>query len=206
MKIVIASHNLGKVNEIKKYFEGVVCESKQPFLPVVLSLTDVGFTADLDAIENGTTFEENAIKKAKFVQQTLGFDGLVLADDSGLEIDALGGLPGVDSANFMGRDTSYAKRFEHILGQMGKDSRSARFVAVMALATKNGITTFRATMEGEIALSVAGEGGFGYDPIFYLPKMGKTSAQISLDEKNKISHRGKALRKVVEYIYENFSV
>ena len=206
MTIIVASHNEGKVREIKKYFEKAVGDARQPFLAEILSLADVGFSADLDLVEDGLTFEENAVKKAEFVRDKLGTDFIVLADDSGLEIDALDGLPGVDSANFMGRDTPYTKRFEWILSQVGDKPRDARFVAVMALAFDNRTVTFKATMEGEIALAAAGLDGFGYDPIFYLPEHGLTSAQISLEEKNKISHRGKALEKVVEYLHENFGV
>jgi len=122
----------------------------------------------------------------------------VLADDSGLSIDALYGEPGVNSANFMGRDTPYPVRFDAILSQLTDDNRSARFVCVMAVADEEGVTLFRGEMEGEIAHQPAGCDGFGYDPIFYLSDHGKTSAELTMEQKNAISHRGKALKAVIE--------
>ena len=206
IKVIVATNNEGKIKEIRNFFGQVA--AKQPVL--VMSLNDAGCNnVDLEAFEDGDTFEANAVKKAEAVRDTLGTDSdsltFVLADDSGLVIDALGGLPGVDSANFMGRNTPYDVRHNWILEQLG-DHRSARFVCVMALAAPNGTLTFKATMEGEIAHSPAGDKGFGYDPIFCIPEFNATSAEISLEQKNKISHRGKALQKVVEYINENFGI
>ncbi|MCL2170390.1 MAG: non-canonical purine NTP pyrophosphatase, partial [Defluviitaleaceae bacterium] len=123
----------------------------------------------------------------------------------GLVIDALGGLPGVDSANFMGRDTPYVTRHDWILGQIGEE-RAARYMCVIVLLGSTDMEIFHGVMEGEITLEPAGDGGFGYDPIFYLPEFGKTAAQISIEEKNKISHRANALQKVVEYLNESFSI
>ncbi|MCL2620151.1 MAG: RdgB/HAM1 family non-canonical purine NTP pyrophosphatase [Defluviitaleaceae bacterium] len=194
-KLVVATRNKGKVNEILRYLEGAAFGQS---FSAVLSLDDVGLDLDLDAIENGTTFEENATKKAVAVQDILGDDYIVLADDSGLSIDALNGEPGVNSANFMGRDTLYPVRFEAILSQLTGDNRSARFVCVMAVADEEGVTLFRGEMEGEIAYQPAGYDGFGYDPIFYLPDYGKTSAELTMEQKNAISHRGKALKAVIE--------
>jgi len=206
MKIVVATQNVAKVMEIKSFFEKAVGRFGRSFCLEVLSLDDLGVTLDLDAVEDGITFEENATKKAEAVRLALGGDVIVLADDSGLEIDALGGLPGVDSANFMGRNTLYEARFEWILSQMGDGPRTACFVAVMALALPDKTVTFRASVEGEIAHAYTGSKGFGYDPIFYLPEFGKTAAQISMEQKNTISHRGKALQKVVDYLNENFGI
>ncbi|MDR2167418.1 MAG: non-canonical purine NTP pyrophosphatase [Clostridiales bacterium] len=197
MEIVVATRNADKIREIRAILPGGF---------KLLSLDDIGFDLDLEAAEDGESFEENVIKKAEFVRSFLAYDCLVLADDSGLVIDALGGLPGVDSANFMGRDTPYKVRHEWILAQIGALGRSARFVCVMALATPAGTRTFHATMEGKIAEKPAGDGGFGYDPIFYLPEFGKTAAQLSMEQKNKISHRGKALLKAVDYLHENFGI
>ena len=207
MKIIVATRNEGKVVEIKKFFEGAAAKFGQPFSLEVLSLDDIGLDIDLDAIEDGTTFEENAVKKVQAVRDALHNDEvIILADDSGLEIDAMDGLPGVDSANFMGRNTPYTVRFEHILAQMGDKQRTARFVAVMAIVHGGVVKTVRATMEGEIAKEPVGTGGFGYDPIFFVPQFGKTSAELSMEQKNQISHRGKALMKVVEFLYENSGV
>ena len=140
----------------------------------ILSMKEAG--VDVDIVEDGTTFEENAIIKAKTVMEATG--SLVLADDSGLEVDYLNKEPGVPDI-----------------------VRSARFVCVIAAAFPDGrVETRRATIEGRIAQEPAGENGFGYDPIFYLPEKGKTTAQLSAEEKNEISHRGKALRQIKEIL------
>ena len=151
---------------------------------------------------DGTTFEENAIIKAKTVMEATG--SLVLADDSGLEVDYLNKEPGVYSARYMGENTSYRIKNQIILDRLhGVPDivRSARFVCVIAAAFPDGrVETRRATIEGRIAQEPAGENGFGYDPIFYLPEKGKTTAQLSAEEKNEISHRGKALRQIKEIL------
>ncbi len=163
----------------------------------VLSMKEAGI--DMDIEENGTTFQQNALIKARAVWNET--HELTIADDSGLEIDWMNGEPGVYSARFMGHDTSYDVKNAAILEKMkdvkGAD-RSARFVCAMAAILPDGreITT-RGTMEGVIADKVQGSNGFGYDPILYLPEYGKTSAQLTEDEKNRISHRGKALRELV---------
>ena len=134
----------------------------------------------------------------------MGSDYFVLADDSGLEIDALGGEPGVDSANYMGRETPYDVRHERILELMAdvpEKQRAARFVCVIAVMTPDfGVKTFRAVVDGRIAAKPAGGGGFGYDPIFFVPELGATTAELSKEQKNAISHRGKALRMALDFM------
>ena len=160
----------------------------------LLSLKDAGIKADI--VEDGKTFEENAEIKAKAICQLTG--EIVLADDSGLEIDYLNKEPGIYSARYMGEDTSYriknASLIERLEG-VPDEQRTARFVCAIAAAFPDGtMKTVRAAMEGRIGYEEKGENGFGYDPIFYLPEYGCTSAELSMEEKNKISHRGKALR------------
>lgn len=160
----------------------------------ILSLKEAGIEAEVE--ENGTTFEENAVIKAEAIMKMTG--EIVLADDSGLEVDALNKEPGIYSARYMGYDTSYHIKnkslIERLEGKTGEE-RSARFVCVIAAAFPDGrILTTRGTMEGQIGYEERGENGFGYDPIFYLPEYGCYSAQLPLEEKNKLSHRGKALR------------
>jgi len=151
-------------------------------------------------VEDGAAFEENAAKKAREICEACG--KLVLADDSGLEIDALNGLPGVDSAYFLGADTPYDIRNAKILKMLEAtppENRGARFVCVIAIARPgHEIVTVRGEIEGQIALKPAGVAGFGYDPIFYVPKFGKTTAEMDVADKNKISHRGRALALAVK--------
>lgn len=166
----------------------------------ILSLKDAGITADVE--ENGMTFEENARIKAKEIMKLTG--EIVLADDSGLEIDALNGEPGIYSARYMGHDTSYHTKNQNLLSRLeGKtgQERSARFVCAIAAAFPDGrVITTRGVMEGQIGYEERGENGFGYDPIFYLPEYGCYSAELPPEEKNKLSHRGKALRLMKEEI------
>jgi XTP/dITP diphosphohydrolase len=155
---------------------------------------------DIDIVEDGSTFEENAAIKARAVCAVAG--EIVLADDSGLEIDYLNKEPGIYSARYMGEDTSYhiknANLIERLEG-VPDEARTARFVCAVAAAFPDGtVKTIRATMEGRIGYEEKGENGFGYDPIFFLPEFGCTSAQLSMEDKNKISHRGKALRAIKE--------
>jgi len=210
LNIIVATNNTAKIAEIARCFEEVAPDSQPLF--TILPLSAVLPNFDLEAHENGTTFEENATKKALAVYEATrrgglwppenGGDIIIIADDSGLEIDALGGAPGVDSANFMGRDTPYIVRFEHILRAIEGRDRKACFVCVMALVQGGGaVRTFRATIEGEIAHAPMGDTGFGYDPIFYVPEHGCTTAQMGMAQKNKISHRGKALRMVANEIF-----
>ncbi|MFR5356527.1 MAG: XTP/dITP diphosphatase [Clostridia bacterium] len=196
-KIIFATGNEGKMKEVRMILEDLG-------LPV-LSLKDAGITADVE--ENGTTFEENAQIKAKAIMEMTG--ALVLADDSGLEVDALDKEPGIYSARYMGHDTSSHIKNQNIIdrleGKVGEE-RSARFVCAIAAAFPDGrVLITRGTMEGQIGYEEKGENGFGYDPIFYLPEYQCYSAELSLEEKNKLSHRGKALRLMKERLHESFN-
>ena len=196
-KIIFATGNEGKMKEVRMILEDLG-------LPV-LSLKDAGITADVE--ENGTTFEENAQIKAKAIMEMTG--ALVLADDSGLEVDALNKEPGIYSARYMGHDTSYHIKNQNIIdrleGKVGEE-RSARFVCAIAAAFPDGrVLITRGTMEGQIGYEEKGENGFGYDPIFYLPEYQCYSAELPLEEKNKLSHRGKALRLMKERLHESFN-
>jgi XTP/dITP diphosphohydrolase len=161
-------------------------------------MEEAGITVDVD--ETGTTFEENAVIKAEAIAKICG--EVVLADDSGLEIDYLNGEPGIYSARYMGHDTSYDIKNKSLIDRLEgvpEDKRTARFVCAVAAAIPGKETVVvRGTMEGIIGYEIKGENGFGYDPIFFLPQYGKTSAEISPEEKNEISHRGKALRMIKE--------
>lgn len=187
-KVIFATGNEGKMKEIREILGDLDIE--------LLSLKDAGITADIE--ENGSTFEENAIIKAKAISQLTG--EIVLADDSGLEIDYLNKEPGIYSARYMGEDTSYHIKNSNLIQRLEgvpDQQRSARFVCAIVAAFPDGtVKTVRASMEGRIGYEEKGENGFGYDPIFYLPEYGCSSAEISMEEKNKISHRGKALRAI----------
>lgn len=191
--MIFATGNMGKMKEIKAILGDIGEE--------ILSMKEAGI--DMDIVEDGSTFEENAIIKAKAVMERTG--KLALADDSGLEIDALNKEPSIYSARYMGEDTPYeiknSNLIERMKGVKGKD-RSARFVCVIAAAFPDGeIITTRGTIEGVIAEEPAGENGFGYDPIVYVPEYGMTTGQMDPDAKNAISHRGKALtamKKILE--------
>lgn len=188
--IIFATGNEGKLREIRMILEDLGVR--------VQSMKEAGITADIE--ENGTTFEENAIRKAKVIMELT--NQVVLADDSGLEVDALNKEPGVYSARYMGYDTSYHMKnqslIERLEGKHGAE-RSARFVCVIAAAFPDGrVITTRGTMEGEIGYEERGEHGFGYDPVFYLPDYQCYSAELSLEQKNQLSHRGKALRLMKE--------
>lgn len=183
-KIIFATGNEGKMREIRLILGDLGME--------VLSMTEAGFC---DAIvENGTTFAANAEIKAKAVWEKTG--GIVLADDSGLVIDYLGGEPGVYSARYMG-DAPYSEKNRALLLRLlgaKEQERTARFICnIAAVLTDGSILHTEAAMEGLIAHEPAGDGGFGYDPILFLPEYGKTSAELCIEEKNRISHRGKAL-------------
>ena len=158
----------------------------------------------MDVEETGTTFAENALLKARAVWEQTG--DIVLADDSGLAVDYLHGEPGVYSSRYMGEDTSYEIKNREIIRRLadaGEDQRTARFISAIAAVLPDGrVLQTEAAVEGVIAHEPAGNGGFGYDPIFYLPEFHKTSAEISLEEKNRISHRGKALEAMKEKLRE----
>lgn len=193
-KIVFATTNEGKVKEIKEILEGFPVE--------VVSMKEMNITTDIE--ENGTTFEENSLIKAREISKLTGLPAL--ADDSGLEVDYLNGEPGIYSARYLGRDTDYNYKNNYIIDRLKEaedKERSARFICVISLVLPDGREFVKkGVMEGRIGYEIKGENGFGYDPIFYLPEYGKTSAELSSDEKNKISHRGKALRAMKELIAE----
>ena len=153
-------------------------------------------------MEDGQTFEENALIKARAIRDLTGV--AVLADDSGLEVDALGKEPGIYSARYMGEDTPYDVKNKKIIDRLEGlkgDERSARFVCVISAAFPDGTEETRlGTIEGQIGFEIAGENGFGYDPIFYVPDYGCTTAQLTSEQKNEISHRGKALRAMKDVI------
>lgn len=184
--IIFATSNPGKLREIRAIL------ADMPYH--VISLAEAGIEADI--VENGETFMDNARIKAQTVCRLSG--QIAMADDSGLVVDALGGEPGVYSARYMGEDTSYEIKNRAIIDRLAGlegDARSARFVCAIVCAFPDGSElTAQAAMEGQIGFEPAGENGFGYDPIFYLPERGCTSAELSPEEKNAISHRGKALR------------
>lgn len=190
-QIIFATKNKGKIKEI----QAVLGDSFE-----VKSMEEAGI--DIDIAEDGTTFEENAVIKAEAIASLC--ECLVLADDSGLEIDYLNKEPGVHSARFMGKDTSYTIKNNKILEMLDgvEDSkRTARFVCAVACA-KKGRDTFviRETIEGIIGHKIEGDNGFGYDPIFFVPELNKTTAQLTMEEKNKISHRGKALARIKDIL------
>ena len=187
MKICAATGNAGKLRELRRILEAQGHE--------VVSQKELGITIEPD--ETGTTFAENALIKAETICKASGLP--TIADDSGLCVDALGGAPGVHSARYTGNhDDSDADRYNLLLRNLGgRDDRAARFVCSLCCAFPNGdVLTAEGTCEGTILSAPRGENGFGYDPIFYLPEYGCTSAELSGKEKNKISHRGKALRAI----------
>ena len=189
-KIMVASTNAHKIKEFKLMLE-----------PLGYEVHDLNeFIADIDVEETGTTFEENAIIKAENVRNYCQM--MAIADDSGLEIDALGKEPGVNSARYLGHDTDYGYKNKIILERMKDEkNRKARFVSAIALAIPNEPTkVFTGVFEGEIGTESRGENGFGYDPIFFLPDLGCSSSELSEEDKNKISHRGKALQQVLAYL------
>lgn len=203
VQIIFATGNTGKIREIRE-----IIDARGTAFPdiEVLSMREADAAADPE--ENGADFEDNALIKAQAVYDLLSHRPapadtlrIVMSDDSGLVIDALGGAPGVYSARYMGYDTDYRLRMEHILDllkDVPDEKRTARFVAAVAAILPDGSSrVVRGAMEGRIAHSIAGENGFGYDPFFFLPQYGKTSAQISPEEKNRISHRGQALRRML---------
>ena len=196
-KLIFATSNQGKMKEIREILKDLDVE--------VLSLKEAGIETDI--VEDGKTFEEKALIKARTIRDLTGY--MVLADDSGLEVDALNKEPGIYSARYMGEDTSYDIKNKNIIERLdglAGDERSARFVCVIAAAFPDGTEeTRRGTIEGQIGFEIAGENGFGYDPIFYIPEFGCTTAELSPEQKNEVSHRGKALRKMKEIIEQRIA-
>ena len=184
-KIIFATGNEGKMKEIRMILKDLTYE--------VCSIKDMGIEVEIE--ENGTTFEENALIKARTIMEMTG--EIVLADDSGLEVDYLNKAPGIYSARYLGEDTSYEVKNAHIINALEEakgDQRSARFVCAIACVFPDGTEkTTRGTIEGLIGYEPKGENGFGYDPIFYVPEYNCSTAELSSEVKNKISHRGKAL-------------
>ncbi len=189
-RILFATGNMDKMREIRAIMEDLGIE--------VLSMKEAGVSIDVE--ENGESFEENALIKAKALCEKTG--EIALADDSGLEVEYLNNEPGIHSARYLGRETSYREKNADLIRRLegvAGEKRAARFVCAVAAAFPDGTTeTVRGVMEGRIGYEEAGENGFGYDPIFFLPEYGLTSAEIAPEEKNRISHRGKALRKMRE--------
>ena len=195
--IIFATSNNNKMREIREILSDTPIE--------VLSMKEAGLSPDID--ENGSSFEENAMIKAKAVISLCKgrFDeAIAIADDSGLEVDYLDKAPGIYSARFLGEDTSYDIKNGYILEKLQgvpDEKRTARFVCAMAaVATDGKEAVVRGTIEGIIGYKQAGENGFGYDPIFFLPERGCTTAELPPEEKNAISHRGNALREIKKII------
>lgn len=197
-KIIFATGNAGKVKEIQMIMEDTGME--------VVSMKEAGISVDIE--EDGTTYEENALIKARAVAALT--DCIVMADDSGLEIDYLNKEPGVYSARYMGEDTPYSVKNANLIERLEgveDEKRTARFVCAIAAVLPNGkeLTT-RATIEGRIDYEEKGSHGFGYDPIFFVPEYGKTTAELTEEEKNRISHRGKALQLMKEELKKYESI
>ncbi len=210
IQIIFATGNRNKVREIREIIT-------RPDVSVV-TMKEAGVAADPE--EDGTSFAENALIKARAVHELVlqaeaegrmpgekeGVTNIVMSDDSGLVVDALGGEPGIYSARYLGRDTDYNYKMGYIIDRLKDtpwEARTARFTASVAAVLPDG-TSYTATghMEGYIGYEIAGENGFGYDPFFYLPEYQMTSAQISPEQKNAISHRGRALRAMLHILEE----
>lgn len=195
-KIIFATGNEGKMKEIREILDGLTFLGEKV---QILSMKEAGI--DIDIIEDGTTFEENAMIKARAVAGAAK-EAIVLADDSGLVIDYLNGEPGIYSARYLGKDTSYRVKNANLVQRLEgvpDEKRSARFVCAIAAVLPDGreLST-RGTIEGRIGYEEKGLNGFGFDPIFYVPEIGKYTAELSDEDKNRISHRGKALRAMRE--------
>ena len=192
-KFIVATKNSGKLNEIKEILKDTEYD--------VVSMIDIGYNDEIE--ENGATFEENAMIKASALYQFCG--QTVLADDSGLEVDALGGAPGIYTARFAGEGATDLQKIEKLLDLLKDvpfENRKARFVCSIALILDNGEKfVVKETCEGYINERLEGSNGFGYDPIFYVAQYKKTMAQLDVEIKNSISHRGKALKKMLQFVY-----
>ena len=199
--IIFATGNKNKMIEIRMILADLGCK--------ILSQKEAGIQADV--VEDGQTFEENALIKATTIADIARKmpeyrNAVVLADDSGLEIDALNKEPGMYSARYMGEDTSYDIKNQALIDRLEgvpDEKRTARFVCAIAAALPDGSTeVVRGTMEGRIGYEITGENGFGYDPIFYLPQFGCSSAELEPEKKNELSHRGEGLRKMRKVLEE----
>ena len=204
MKIIVATGNKGKLAEIR----AILPEDRYEIIPA----KDTGF--DREIVEDGTTYEENALIKIRSVKTYLeetAYPGeyIVMADDSGLEVDYLGGKPGIYSARFMGEDTPYSIKNQAIIDALDgvpDEKRGARFVCAIALAFPDGSEeTTRGIYEGRVAYEAKGQNGFGYDPMFFVPQFGATDAELPIEVKNTHSHRAKALRQAAEIINGYYS-
>ena len=187
-RMIFATGNENKMKEIREILGALPLE--------ILSMKEAGVSADI--VEDGKTFEENALIKARAICKLAG--EMVLADDSGLEIDYLNKEPGIYSARYMGEDTSYHIKNKSLIDRLEgvpDEKRTARFVCAIAAVFPDGTTSVvRETIEGQIGHEIVGANGFGYDPIFYVPEFGCTTAEMTPEQKNKLSHRGKALRAI----------
>lgn len=199
--IIFATGNKNKMIEIRMILADLGCK--------ILSQKEAGIQADV--VEDGQTFEENALIKATTIADIARKmpeykNAVVLADDSGLEIDALNKEPGIYSARYMGEDTSYDIKNQALIDRLEgvpDEKRTARFVCAIAAALPDGSTeVVRGTMEGRIGYEITGENGFGYDPIFYMPQFGCSSAELEPEKKNELSHRGEGLRKMRKVLEE----
>ena len=204
-KIIFATGNEGKMREIREILRDMDAQ--------ILSMKEAGITAGIE--ENGTTFEENAMIKAKAVaakaKKTEAMpqsEIVVLADDSGLEVDYLNKEPGIYSARYMGEDTPYAIKNKNLIDRLEgvpDNKRTARFVCAIAAAMPDGeVITTRGVIEGRIDYEEKGKNGFGYDPIFYVPEYGCTTAELSVEEKNRVSHRARALEAMKDELKGRF--
>lgn len=189
-RVIFATGNEGKMREIRAIMADTY--------PDIRSMKEAGIRAEI--VEDGRTYEENALIKARAVAKAAG--AMALADDSGLEIDYLGKEPGIYSARYLGEDTPYSIKNAELIRRLEgvpEEERTARFVCAIAAVLPDGRElTVRAAIEGRIGYGEKGSNGFGYDPIFYVPEMGKTTAELTEEEKNLVSHRGKALRLMKE--------
>lgn len=197
-KIVFATGNAGKMREIKMILSDLTIDGKAV---EVLSMKEAGIEADI--VEDGTSFAENAVIKAREVAK-FAPDAIVMADDSGLEVDYLNKEPGIYSARYLGEDTPYSEKNATIIARLEGvpvEERSARFVCAIAAVLPGGeVLVSEETVEGYIGYEERGSRGFGYDPIFMVPSYGKSTAELTEEEKNEISHRGKALRAMKEQL------
>ena len=198
-RVIFATGNEGKMREIRSILADTY--------PEVLSMKEAGIRAE--AAEDGKTYEENALIKARAVAAA-GADGIVMADDSGLEVDFLNREPGIYSARYMGEDTSYRIKNANLIGRLEgvpEEKRTARFVCAIAAVLPGGESIVsRGVIEGRIDYEEKGSNGFGYDPIFYVPEFCATTAQLSAAEKNRVSHRARALEAMKEELKRRFDI